>query len=163
AEIIRRCLTKDAAQRPRDLGDLKLEITALQQDISGASPSRRSRSDRPSLAVLYFENLSSDAESDYFCAGITADILTDLSKIRGLQVASRNAVARYRGTTVDPARAGAELGVRAILEGSVRKAGDRVRISAQLINTEDGFHIWAERFDRKMDDVFAVQEEIAAS
>jgi non-specific serine/threonine protein kinase len=117
----------------------------------------------PSLAVLYFENLSADPDSDYFCAGITEDILTDLSKIAGLRVASRNAVARLRGQPVDISRAAAELGVATVLEGSVRRAGNRVRISAQLINAGDGFHLWAERYDRDLDDVFAVQEDIARS
>src|SRR6185295_13406664 len=109
------------------------------------------------------ENLASDKESEYFCAGITEDILTDLSKIKGLKVASRNAVARYRGASIDIPRVAADLGVGAVLEGSVRRAGDRVRISAQLINAADGFHLWAERYDRTMNDVFAVQEEIASS
>jgi len=163
-DIVRRCLTKEMAQRPRGIGDIRLELSAIRLEMSTPSMSRSSSaSDRPSLAVLYFENLSSDSESEYFCAGITEDILTDLSKIKGLKVASRNAVARYRGKTVDPAQVGAELSVKAVLEGSVRRAGDRVRISAQLINAADGFHLWADRYDRTMEDVFAVQEEIAAS
>ncbi|HZJ72823.1 MAG TPA: hypothetical protein VFF36_17940, partial [Planctomycetota bacterium] len=91
------------------------------------------------------------------------DLLTDLSKIRGLKVASRNAVARYRGTRPEIATVGADLGVGAVLEGSVRRAGERVRITAQLIGTADGFQLWAERYDRTMDDVFAVQAEIAAA
>lgn len=163
-DIVRRCLTKEMAQRPRGIGDIRLELQAIRLEMSTPSMSRSAAaSDRPSLAVLYFENLSSDSESEYFCAGITEDILTDLSKIKGLKVASRNAVARYRGKTVDPAQVGAELSVKAVLEGSVRRAGDRVRISAQLINAADGFHLWADRYDRTMEDVFAVQEEIAAS
>ncbi|MDZ4806591.1 MAG: protein kinase, partial [Candidatus Eisenbacteria bacterium] len=163
-DIVRRCLTKEMAQRPRAIGDLRLELGAIRLEMSSPTMARpATASARPSLAVLYFENLSSDSESDYFCAGITEDILTDLSKIKGLNVASRNAVARYRGKTVDPAQVGAELSVTAVLEGSVRRAGDRVRISAQLINAADGFHLWADRYDRTMEDVFAVQEEIAAS
>jgi serine/threonine protein kinase/tetratricopeptide (TPR) repeat protein len=161
-ELMHRCLTKEPADRPRDIGDLRLQLNAIA--TQGAAPAAgRAASDVPSLAVLYFENLSSDKESEYFCAGITEDILTDLSKIKGLRVASRNAVVRYRGTAVDPARVASELGVRAVLEGSVRRAGDRVRISAQLINGSDGFHLWAERYDRTLEDVFAVQEEIAKS
>jgi non-specific serine/threonine protein kinase len=115
----------------------------------------------PSLAVLYFENLSSDPDSDYFCVGITEDILTDLSKVPGLRVASRNAVARYRGQKPEIARVGSELSVGAVVEGSVRRAGDRVRISAQLIDASNGFQLWADRYDRTLDDVFAVQEDIA--
>ena len=163
-DLMQRCLTKDAEKRPRDIGDLRRELEGIIAQIS--SPSGMSRADdleRPSLAVLYFENLSSDSDSEYFCSGITEDILTDLSKIRGLRVASRNAVERYRGTHVDLPRVASELGVRAVLEGSVRRAGDRVRITAQLINAVDGFHLWAERYDRTLEDVFAVQEEIAKS
>jgi TolB-like protein len=161
-ELIQRCLTKDVAERPRDIGDLRRELGAIAQRMS--SPVTGSMaSELPSLAVLYFENLSSDSESEYFCAGITEDILTDLSKIKGLRVASRNAVARYRGAPVDLPRVASDLGVRSVLEGSVRRAGDRVRITAQLINATNGFHLWAERYDRTLADVFAVQEEIAKS
>ena len=162
-DVVRRCLTKDPNERPRDIGDLRRELSAIVLEMSSPSGVRAAPADVPSLAVLYFENLASDQESEYFCAGITEDILTDLSKIKGLRVASRNAVARYRGKPVDIAAVGTDLGVRAVLEGSVRRSGDRVRISAQLINAADGFHLWAERYDRTLQDVFAVQEEIASS
>jgi len=161
-ELIQRCLTKDVAERPRDIGDLRRELGTIAQRMS--SPGERPvTAELPSLAVLYFENLSSDSESEYFCAGITEDILTDLSKIKGLRVASRNAVARYRGAPADLPRVASDLGVKSVLEGSVRRAGDKVRITAQLINATNGFHLWAERYDRSLADVFAVQEEIAKS
>jgi TolB-like protein/Flp pilus assembly protein TadD len=160
-EITRRCLTKDTNRRPRDIGDIGRELLDLQSDSSRAV--RAVDDTVPSLAVLYFENLANDPDSEYFCAGITEDILTDLSKIKGLKVASKNAVGRYRGTEVDHARVAEDLGVRALLEGSVRRAGDRIRITTQLINATDGFQLWAERFDRTLDDVFAVQDEIAAA
>jgi non-specific serine/threonine protein kinase len=161
-EIIRRCLTKDANQRPRDIGDLGRELRAIESD-SASRPVRAAQDTVPSLAVLYFENLAQDPDSEYFCAGITEDILTDLSKIKGLRVASKNAVSRYRGTVVDHAKVAVDLGVKALLEGSVRRAGDRIRITTQLINAADGFQLWAERFDRTLDDVFAVQDEIATA
>ncbi len=163
-DLMQRCLTKDVAERPRDIGDLRRELSAITLQVS-SSGTRTSGvdSDLPSLAVLYFENLSSDSESEYFCSGITEDILTDLSKIKGLRVASRNAVARYRGAPADLPRVASDLGVKSVLEGSVRRAGDRVRITAQLINATNGFHLWAERYDRTLADVFAVQEEIAKS
>jgi serine/threonine protein kinase/Tfp pilus assembly protein PilF len=163
-DLLERCLTKDVEQRPRDIGDLRRQLGSIAQELS--SPGRaaaHAATERPSLAVLYFENLANDPESGYFCAGITEDILTDISKIKGLRVASRNAVARYRGAPADIAKVASELGVKAVLEGSVRKAGDRVRITAQLINAADGFHLWAERYDRTLQDVFTVQEEIASS
>ncbi|HEU5311212.1 MAG TPA: protein kinase [Candidatus Eisenbacteria bacterium] len=160
-EGIRRCLQKDPSQRPSELTDLRRELERMvAPQLGGASGAAASS---PSLAVLYFENISSDKESEYFCAGITEDILTDLSKIKGLRVASRNAVAKFRGTVVDIPRVAADLGVTAVMEGSVRRSGDRVRITAQLINAADGFHLWAERYDRTLQDVFAVQEEIASS
>jgi len=163
ADLLKRCLAKNAVDRPR-APEVRSEIAAIRQEMStGSAVMARPGGDKPSLAVLYFENLSNDPESDYFCAGITEDIITDLSKIRKIRVASRNAVTRYRGQNVDPSAVGTELGVGAVLEGSVRKAGDRVRISAQLINAADGFHLWAERYDRTLDDVFAVQEEIASA
>ncbi len=163
-ELVRRCLTKDVEARPRDIGDLGRELVAIARELSsGSGIGGASLAAAPSLAVLYFENLAKDPENEYFCSGITEDILTDLSKIRGLRVASRNAVARYRGQSIEPARVAQELGVAAVLEGSVRRAGDRVRITVQLVNAADGFQLWAERYDRTLEDVFAVQEEIAAS
>ncbi len=158
-DLMRRCLTKDASQRPRDAGDLRGELLAIAQDASSPGVAADSGA-TPSVAVLYFENLSGASESDYFCAGITEDILTDLAKLKGLRVASRNAVARFRGANPDIAQVARELGVGHVLEGSVRRAGDRVRISAQLVSA-NGFHLWAERYDRTLEDVFAVQEEIA--
>src|SRR5262249_31407881 len=157
-DLVRRCLTKEASDRPRDIGDLRRELAAIAADLSSPGVARRAE---PSLAVLYFENLASDQESEYFCAGITEDILTALSQIKGMRVASRKAVSKYRGAPADISKVAAELGVGAVLEGSVRRAGDRVRITAQLINASDGFHLWAERYDRTLQDVFAVQEEIA--
>jgi non-specific serine/threonine protein kinase len=165
-DLLKRCLQKDAVDRPRDIGDLRLELAAIAAETvshSGVTTASAAGAVRPSLAVLYFENSTKDPESEYFCAGITEDILTDLSKIKGLRVASRNAVARYRGASPELAKVASELGVGAVLEGSVRRAGDRVRISAQLVNAADGFHLWAERYDRTLQDVFAVQEEIASS
>jgi len=162
-ELVRRCLTKELEERPRDIGDVGREFSAIARELSQASSLSGIAKAIPSLAVLYFENLAKDPESEYFCAGVTEDIVTDLSKIRGLRVASRNAVARYRGQAVDTAQVARDLHVDAVLEGSVRRAGDRVRITVTLVNGADGFQLWGERFDRTLEDVFAVQEEIAAA
>lgn len=116
--------------------------------------------DRPSIAVLHFVNLSADAEQQYFAAGITEDIITNLAKCRWLFVIAHNSTMRYRGDGSDIRRAGQELGVRYILEGSVRRAGEKVRITTQLINAEDGVHLWAERYDRTLTDIFELQDEI---
>ena len=122
--------------------------------------SPRQRPDTPSVAVLPFVNMSGDAEQEYFSDGITEDIITDLSKISGLFVPSRNSSFTYKGVPLKTETIGEELGVRYVLEGSVRKAGTRVRITAQLIDSATGGHMWAERYDRDLTDVFAVQDEI---
>jgi adenylate cyclase len=116
--------------------------------------------DRPSVAVLPFNNMSGDPEQEYFSDGITEDIITDLSKISGLFVVARNTAFTYKGKAVKIKELCTELGVRFVLEGSVRKAGARVRVTAQLINGDDGGHVWADRFDRDLTDIFAIQDEI---
>ncbi len=119
--------------------------------------------DKPSIAVLPFENMSADPEQEYFSDGITEDIITELSKISGLFVIARHSAFTYKGKSVTLKQVGRELGVRCVLEGSVRKAGNRLRITAQLIDTITDHHLWAERYDRDLEDIFAVQEEVARS
>jgi TolB-like protein/class 3 adenylate cyclase/Tfp pilus assembly protein PilF len=116
--------------------------------------------DKPSIAVLPFTNLSDDSSQEYFADGLTDDLITDLSKISGLFVIARNTVFTYKGRAVDIREVARKLGVRYVLEGSVRRAGDRIRINAQLIDSETGGHLWADRFDRDASDVFAVQDEV---
>jgi adenylate cyclase len=119
-----------------------------------------SLTDKPSIAVLPFTNMSSDPEQDYFADGITEDIITDLSRWRTLAVRSRNSTFQFKGKQVDIQGLGRELDVHFLVEGSVRRMGERVRITVQLINSESGDHIWAERFDRPLADLFAVQDEV---
>jgi len=116
--------------------------------------------EEPSIAVLPFTNMSGDPEQEYFSDGITEDIITALSKISSLMVIARNSTFTYKGKPVDIKQVGREQGVRYVLEGSVRKAGDHVRVTAQLIDATTGHHIWAERYDRELKDIFAVQDEI---
>ena len=116
--------------------------------------------DKPSIAVLPFQNMSGDPEQDYFCDGLVEDIITTLSKLAGLRVIARNSTFVYKGRSVDVREAAKQLGVRYVLEGSVRKSGNRIRITAQLIDAKDGTHLWAERYDRAIDDIFAIQDEI---
>ena len=118
------------------------------------------RPDKPSIAVLPFVNMSSDAEQDYLADGISEDIITALSRIGWFFVIARNTTFTYKGQAVDVSKVAKELGVRYVLEGSVRKAGNRIRITGQLIDGDTGNHIWAERYDRDLEDVFAVQDEI---
>jgi TolB-like protein/tetratricopeptide (TPR) repeat protein len=119
--------------------------------------------DKPSVAVLPFTNLSGDAEQDYFADGMIDDIITGLSRINWLFVIARNSTFTYKGRAVDVKQVGRELGVRYVLEGSVRKLGNSVRITGQLIDASTGAHVWAERYDRKSDDIFALQDDIAMS
>jgi len=114
----------------------------------------------PSIAVLPFTNMSDDPEQEYFADGISEDLITELSRFDGLLVIARNSTFRFKGQAVDVAEVAAALGVRYVLEGSVRRFGDRVRITAQLIDAETGGHLWAERYDRELTDVFAVQDDV---
>ncbi|MEK1887111.1 MAG: tetratricopeptide repeat protein [Phyllobacterium sp.] len=123
-------------------------------------PNLDRRSDRTSIAVLPFNNMSGDPEQEYFSDGITEDIITDLSKISGLQVVARNTVFTYKDKPILAQQAAAELGVKFLLEGSVRKAGSRVRVTGQLIDGKNGSHVWADRYDRELTDIFAIQDEI---
>ena len=116
--------------------------------------------DGPSIAVLPFANMSGDPEQEYFSDGISEDIITDLSKIPGLMVIARNSSFAYKGKSPDIRTVGRELGVTSVLEGSIRRAGNRVRITAQLIDARTGGHLWAERYDRDLTDIFAVQDEV---
>ena len=114
-----------------------------------------------SIAVLPFDNMSGDKEQDYFCDGITEDILNDLANLEGIQVVARTSSFAFKDKNMDIREIGKKLGVQTIVEGSVRKVGNQLRITAQLINVENGFHLWSDRFDRELEDVFSIQDEIA--
>ena len=130
---------------------------ATASDVRRPMPAQ---SDKPSIAVLAFNNMSGDPEQEYFSDGISEDIITDLSKLSELLVIARNSTFTYKGKPVDVKQVGRDLGVRYVLEGSVRKAGNRIRVTGQLIDAESGTHIWADRFDRDLNDIFAVQDEL---
>jgi adenylate cyclase len=119
--------------------------------------------DRPSIAVLPFQNMSGDPEQEYFTDGMVEDIITGLSRIKWLFVIARNSTFTFKGRAIDVKQIGRELGVRYVLEGSVRRVTDRIRITGQLIDAVSGAHVWAERYDRKSDDIFALQDEITLS
>ena len=121
----------------------------------------RALPEKPSLAVLPFTNMSCDPAQEYLSDGMTEDIITELTRFRDLFVIARNSSFQYKGKAVDIRQIGRELGVRYVLEGSIRRAGDSVRISAQLIDVQLGMHLWAERYDRRLEDAFAVQDEVA--
>src|SRR5436305_674975 len=130
--------------------------SSRQADVAAATTGE----EKPSIAVLPFNNMSGDPEQEYFSDGITEDIITDLSKVSGLSVVARNTAFTYKGKTVEVAEVAKHLDVNFVLEGSVRKAGARVRVTAQLINGKDARHVWADRYDRDLTDIFAIQDEI---
>jgi adenylate cyclase len=123
-------------------------------------PGRTAAAEKPSIAVLPFDNMSGDREQEYFVDGIVEDVITELSRYPDLFVIARNSSFAYKGRATDIKKVGAELGVRYVVEGSVRRAGNRVRITVQLIDSSSGHHVWAERYERNLEDVFAVQDEI---
>ena len=172
--VVLRALRKDREERYQtikdlliDLKDLKRELETQSHRVSRSSGSRSyammsgETVPEKSIAVLYFENMNSEEDSDYFCAGMTEDIITDLSKIKELKVVSRTDVFPFRSKEVNTRQVADALRVNYILEGSVRKAGNRIRITAQLISVRDGYHLWAERFDRLVEDIFDLQNEVS--
>jgi serine/threonine protein kinase/Tfp pilus assembly protein PilF len=169
--IVSRTLRKDREERYQnvqdlliDLKDLKREVETQSQRVFASRTSFETSIEsvpQKSIAVLYFENMNSEKESDYFCAGMTEDIITDLSKIKDLKVVSRTDVLPFRKKEVNTRQVGEALRVNYILEGSVRTAGNRIRITAQLISVRDGYHLWAERFDRLVEDIFDLQNEVS--
>jgi TolB-like protein/Tfp pilus assembly protein PilF len=182
------CLSEDAYRQVRsrldleisDLGEtqlkniaepmrvyaLKVGLAASPRSGGATSPSLSAgtpASQRPSIAVLPFQNMSGDAEQDYFADGMVEDIITGLSRIKWLFVIARNSSFAYKGKSIDVKQAARELGVRYVLEGSVRRAANRLRVTAQLIEAETGHHVWADRYDRTLDDIFELQDELTMS
>src|SRR5439155_1522218 len=169
ARIVEKALEKDRNLRYQSATDLKTDLIRLKRDLdsgrkraaeggdsrAGTKPAERS------VAVLYFENLSGVKEDEYLRDGITEDIITELSKIKGLKIFSRPTVLAYRDKQVTPAQIGQQIRAAFVLAGSLRRAGTRLRINAQLVDTLTDFPLWSERYDREMQDVFEVQDEIA--
>jgi adenylate cyclase len=139
------------------------KLVASVAELAGPAPERAPRKSTRtvSICVLPFQNMSGDAEQEYFSDGISEDITTDLSKISALEVIARNTAFTFKGQSVNVCDAARKLGVTHVLEGSVRKAGDRVRITAQLIDGATGGHVWADRYDRDLTDIFTIQDEIS--
>ena len=160
---IRRALADDAQRIVRTVRQrgyiLALEVTVT-RERSSVRTQTQLVADKPSIAVLPFRNLSADLEQEFFSDGIADDIITELSRSRSLLVTARNSSFAYRGQPANVKRVARELGVRYVVEGSVRRDAERVRINAQLLEAETGNHIWAERYDREIEQIFATQDEI---
>jgi serine/threonine protein kinase/Flp pilus assembly protein TadD len=174
--IIARCLEKDAAKRFQSGAELAAALKSVGHDAALQDSGRQHAGDTlvdpgaasrprqgPSVAVLPFVNMSSDAENEYFSDGLAEELINVLSKVEGLRVASRTSSFAFKGKNEDVRRLGEQLNVRTVLQGSVRKSGNRLRITAQLGNVADGFQLWSETYNRQLEDVFAIQDEIAQS
>lgn len=155
APLVKRCLEKDPARRFQSAADLCAALEKL-----AAAPVTEAQ---PSIAVLPFANMSRDPDDEYFSDGLAEEILNILAHVPGLKVAARTSSFAFRGKEQDIRRIAEALNVKTVLEGSVRRAANRIRVTAQLINAADGYHIWSERYDRELTDVFAVQDEISAA
>ena len=168
---LEKALEKDRNLRCQTAAELKIDLSRLKRDFESSTRRTREKTDsdpgvekqtaKSSVAVLYFENLSGAKEDEYLRDGITEDVITELSKIRGLNIFSRPTVLAFRDKPVTPAQVGQQLGAAYALTGSLRRAGARLRINVQLVDTHTDFQLWSDRFDREMKDVFEVQDEIA--
>ncbi|HEX6201487.1 MAG TPA: protein kinase [Thermoanaerobaculia bacterium] len=166
ARLVERCLAKDPAERFQSARDLAFALATAAADAAAPAPWRRppARTAEPgSIAVLPFADLSPARDQEYFCDGLAEELLDALSRVEGLRVVARSSSFQLRGTAVDARAAGERLGAAWVLEGSVRKAGERLRVSVRLVDVADGYQRWSERFDRQLEDVFAIQDEIARS
>src|SRR5437899_1571341 len=168
--ILDKTLEKDRNLRCQTATELKTDLNRLKRDLDSNTRRAREKTDSDpgaqrqtskSVAVLYFENLSGAKEDEYLRDGITEDVITELSKIRGLNIFSRPTVLGFRDKPVTPAQVGQQLGAACVLTGTLRRAGARLRINAQLVDTRTDFPLWSERFDREMKDVFEIQDEMA--
>jgi serine/threonine-protein kinase len=155
--VVARCLEKDPTRRFASAREL---LVALQA-VATVSSQAAGAAEAPSIAILPFANMSTDPENEYFCDGIAEEITNALAKVDRIKVAGRTSAFTFKGKAGDLREIGRALGVSAVLEGSVRRSGSRLRITAQLVKVADGYHLWSERYDRQMEDIFEVQDEIA--
>ncbi len=158
-QVVQRALAKEPGERYPTPAQFAAALGAPEVLTPAANPaaSRRGKS----IAVLPFVNMSSDPDNEYFTDGIAEEIINALTKVQALHVAARTSAFAFKGKNQDIRKVGEQLGVTTVLEGSVRKAGNRLRVTAQLVNVADGYHLWSERYDRQLDDVFAIQDEIS--
>jgi serine/threonine-protein kinase len=161
--IVDRAMVKNPDERYQDMAEMVSELVSLKTELDSQTTKmvKKKMDKSPSIAVLPFANLSADKEQEYFCDGMAEDIINTLTQVEGLRVVARTSAFAFKGKHQDIRQIGKELSVNSVVEGSVRKSGNRLRITAQLINVADGYHIWSEKFDRDLSDVFAIQDEIS--
>jgi len=159
--VVDKALVKNPDERYQHVDDMLADLRKLKRAFESTVEQPSTKKPQPSIAVLPFTNLSADKEQEYFCDGMAEEIINALSQVEDLRVVARTSAFSFRGKEIDIREIGKKLNVQTLLEGSVRKAGNRVRITAQLINVSDGYHLWSERFDRDLADVFAIQDEIS--
>ena len=163
-QVVEKALVKAPEDRYQSTKDLLSDLRAIRKKMETADAKELSgEKDLPSIAVLPFVNMSADPEQDYFCDGMAEELINALTKIENIHVPARTSSFAFKDQKVDIREIGRKLNVEHVLEGSVRKAGNRLRITSQLIKVDDGYHLWSERFDRELDDVFAIQDEIATA
>ena len=156
-KILKTCLQKDPRSRYQDMNAMLKDLRLLgKMDKTLTIHSQFKEEKLPSIAVLPFVNMSNDPEQDYFCDGLAEELINSLTKIKDIKVVARTSAFAFKGENIDVREIGRKLN-----EGSVRKSGNKIRITAQLINVSDGFHLWSDKFDRDMDDIFAIQDEIS--
>jgi serine/threonine-protein kinase len=169
SRLILKCLEKEPAKRYQRAEELQMELANIQLAITptktafgspGAQPEKTTTVKRNCIAVLPFADLSPHRDQEYFCDGLADEIINALTRIKELKVAARTSVFSFKGKDLDVREIGRQLGVATVLEGSVRKAADRIRITAQLVDVVDGYHLWSDQYDRNFEDIFAIQEEI---
>ena len=160
-QIVNTALSKSPDSRYQKAGDILVDLRKLRKELEFVKEQPSAKRRQPSIAVLPFTNLSADPEQEYFCDGMAEEIINALTHIEGLRVVARTSAFAFKSKHEDIREIGRKLNVEILLEGSVRKAGSRLRITAQLVNVTDGYHLWSERYDREMEDVFAIQDEIS--
>jgi TolB-like protein/tRNA A-37 threonylcarbamoyl transferase component Bud32/Tfp pilus assembly protein PilF len=158
SDVISRCLERDREKRYQSVKEILSDIKTVEAE---KLPSVKTPEWKKSIAVLPFKNMSADPEQEYFCEGMAEEIINALTHIKDLRVVARTSAFSFKGRDEDIREIGRKLGVDTVLEGSVRKAGKRLRITAQLIDVDDGYHLWSEKYDRDLEDIFAIQDEIS--